>query len=73
MSKSINSLKAWKKDISMFCNGYIKANNKFLKSYNSSKPLIYIVYLDVNNLYGHSMMELVPIEIIAGVSQKILV
>ena len=42
----------------MICKGYAEANNKFLKCYDASKPTSYIIYLDANNLFGHSMMQL---------------
>ena len=38
-----------------------KANNKSLKSYKPSQPTIYIIYLYSDNLYQHSMMQLLPI------------
>ena len=46
--------------IFMICKGYAEANNKFLKSYDAKKPTSYIIYLDTNNLYGHSMIQLLP-------------
>ena len=39
---------------------YVKANNKYLKDYNPSLPSNYLLYLDANNLYGHSMAEPLP-------------
>ena len=48
----------------MICKGYAGANNNFLKSYNDNKPTSYIIYLDANNLYGYSMMQLSPTEIL---------
>ena len=48
--------------VSMICKGYAEANIKFMKSYDSNKPTSYIVYLDANNLYGHSMMKLLSTE-----------
>ena len=50
--------------IYMICNSYAEANSKFLKSWNANKPPSYIIYLDVNNLYGHSMMQPLPNEIL---------
>ena len=42
----------------MICKGCAEANNKFLKSYDVNKSTSYIIYLDANNLYKHSMMQL---------------
>ena len=56
--------------ISMNCKGYAESNDKFLKSYNSNKPASYIIYLDANNLYGHSMVQLLPTEILDWVDLK---
>ena len=56
--------------ISMIFKGYAKANNKFLKSYDANKPTSYIIYLDANNLYGHSIMHILPTEILDWVNPK---
>ena len=56
--------------ISMICKGYLEANNKFLKSYDAKKPKSYIIYLDANNLYGQSMMQLLPTEVLDWVNKK---
>ena len=50
--------------ISMICEGYAEAINKLLKSYNYKNPSSYIMYLDANNLYGHSMIQLLPPELL---------
>ena len=55
---------------SMICNGYTEANNKVLKSYEAGKPISYIIYLNVNNLYGHSMMQLTRTEMLVWVNPK---
>ena len=36
----------------MIYKGYAKANNKFLKSYDPNKPILYILYLDAVNSLG---------------------
>ena len=36
---------------------YSKANNKYYEDYDKEKPKIYIIYLDINNLYGHPMSQ----------------
>lgn len=46
--------------ISMICKGYIETNNGFFKYYDAIKPTSYTMYLDTNNLYGLSMMQLCP-------------
>ena len=39
---------------------YSGANNKYMKNYDSTKPSIYIEYLDMNNLYGWTMSGYIP-------------
>ena len=56
--------------ISMIFKVYIKANNKFLKSYDVDKPTSNIIYLDANNLYGRSMTQLLPTETLDWVNSK---
>jgi hypothetical protein len=36
------------------------AKNKYMKNYDPTKPSTYILYLDVTNLYGHTMTGLLP-------------
>ena len=46
----------------MITKRYSRANNKYLpETYDPSKSSIYILYLDKNNLYGHSMSQPLPI------------
>jgi Rho termination factor, N-terminal domain/Recombination endonuclease VII len=46
--------------VSMISHRYAKANNKHLAYFDPNKPSNYLIYLDANNLYGHSMLEKLP-------------
>ena len=39
---------------------YTKANNKYMKDYDPTKPSKFITYLDMNNLYGCTMSNYPP-------------
>ena len=39
---------------------YSKVNNKYLKSYDPKQESKHIIYLDANNLYGHTMSKFLP-------------
>ena len=46
--------------LSMIAKRYARANNKYMKKYDSSIQSSFIIYLDANNLYGKAMMECLP-------------
>ena len=48
--------------ISFIAKRYAKAKNKYIKNYNPKKTSKFIIYLDLNNLYGWSMSEYLPYE-----------
>ena len=54
--------KGTKRGISYIANRYSKANNKYMKNYNPTKPSneFWISYLDINNLYALAMSGYVP-------------
>ena len=41
--------------VSYISNRYIKANNKYLKSYDPKEESKHVIYLDANNLYGYAI------------------
>ena len=56
--------------ISQVTKRFSKANNKYMKIYDKTKPNIFLMYLDANNLYGDSMMGKLPTKIFAWVEEE---
>ena len=56
--------------ISIISKSHAESNNKFSKSHDASKPTLYIIYLDLNILYGHLMKQIILTEIIDWVNPK---
>ena len=52
--------KGLKEGISYIAKRCSRANSKYKKNYDSTKPSIYIPYLDMNNLYGCGMNNCLP-------------
>ena len=46
--------------ISNIAKRFSKANNKYIKCYDNSKPNTLIMYLDANNLCGYTMSQYLP-------------
>ncbi|CAH1109243.1 unnamed protein product [Psylliodes chrysocephalus] len=46
--------------ISVCCNRYSEANNRYMETYDPTKSTKYLFYLDVNNLYGWAMSQFLP-------------
>ena len=70
MQTCICSLKKAWDGFSSISKRYSKANNKFLKSYDSKQESKHIIYLDVNNLYGSAMSKFFPIRGFKGIDSE---
>ena len=47
-------------EVSYINKRYSKANNKYCPDYDKTKPEKYIIYLDINNLYGCAWSQYLP-------------
>ena len=47
-------------EVSYISNRYSKADNKYLKSYDTKQKSKHIIFLDANNLYGYPMFKFLP-------------
>ena len=47
--------------VSQISERYAQANNPYLDEYDPSEPSSFIAYYDINNLYGYSMSQKLPI------------
>ena len=45
---------------------YTKHSNKYMKDYDKNKESLYFKYWDVNNLYGLTMLQKLPVNILSG-------
>ena len=46
--------------VAQVCNRYSEANNKYMPNYDSQRDSNFLLYLDVNNLYGWAMSNYLP-------------
>ncbi|CAG2198944.1 unnamed protein product [Mytilus edulis] len=46
--------------VAMISHRHGKANNPYMKNFDSSQPTKYLTYLDANNLYGWAMVQSLP-------------
>ena len=56
----------------MIYKDYAEASNKLLLLQDANKPTLFIIQLELNNLYQHLMMQLLPTEILNWVNHFIL-
>lgn len=56
--------------ISQTSNRYKRANNPLLSDFDRSQPTSYLMYLDMNNLYGWAMIQPLPTNDFKFLSQE---
>ena len=56
--------------ISYIAKRYSKVNNKYMKSYDDSKPNKFIPYLDANNLYGWAISQYLLYHVFKCLNEK---
>jgi len=55
----------------MISTRYSRANNKYMKDFNSEEKSKFIQYLDANNLYGWAMSQPLPVSGFKWMKKKI--
>jgi len=56
--------------ISVISHRYAKANNMYLPNWNPKLPTSYLMYFDVNNLYGWAMTQALPVDSFKWLSEE---
>ena len=56
--------------ISMISKMYAKANNKYVEGYDPTKPNSYLMYYDANNIYGWTMSQPLPTDMMRWLDEN---
>ena len=54
----------------MIVKRYAIANHPYLPNYDPTKPTIYILYLDKNNLYGYAISQPLPVRLLDSLTEE---